>query len=135
MTSPPSYNKILKIGLCPSHIISYVLSYSRGCDSTNKPLAFNFASLIVFMRSLPLFPLYSLAGAINKRPFASHAKRWLLAVSGTMDSHLFTRCPVSVAACSEAKLSPNNRVARAWRLRFAVETRRKQNKTKKGDIG
>ena len=27
-------------------------------------------------------------------------------------THTFTRCPVSVAACSETKMSPNNRVAR-----------------------
>jgi hypothetical protein len=66
MTSPPSYNKILKIGLCPSHIMSYVLSHSRGYDSASKPLAFDFASLMVLIRSLPPFPLYSLVSVINR---------------------------------------------------------------------
>jgi hypothetical protein len=47
-------------------------------------------------------------------------------------THTFTRCPVSVAACSETKMSPNNTESRAWRLRFAVETR---HNNKKGDLG
>jgi hypothetical protein len=47
-----------------------------------------------------------------------------------MDSHLHA---VSVAACSETKMSPNNTESRAWRLRFVVETR--HNNKKKGDLG
>jgi hypothetical protein len=43
-------------------------------------------------------------------------------------TYTFTRCPVSVAAYSETKISLNNTESRAWRLRFAVETRHKQKK-------
>jgi hypothetical protein len=47
-------------------------------------------------------------------------------------THTFARCPVSVAAYNETKISLNNIKSRAWKLRFAVETR--HNK-KKRDLG
>jgi hypothetical protein len=57
MTSPPSCTKNLEIRLCPkSHREFYVLSHSRAFDST---------PLTVFLRFYPLFPLYSLADAVD----------------------------------------------------------------------
>jgi hypothetical protein len=55
----------VEIELCPSHTEFCVLSHSHNRDSASKPLAFDSAPSIVLVRSLPPFPLYSLAGAVN----------------------------------------------------------------------
>src|SRR3984885_3410475 len=58
MTSPPSCAKNLEIGALSYPYCEFcVPSHSRGCDSTSKPE--------VLVRSLPPFPLYSLAGAVD----------------------------------------------------------------------
>ena len=49
---------------CPQ-ILPFTLSHPRSRNSASKPLAFDSAPLIIFVRSLPPFPLYSLAGAVN----------------------------------------------------------------------
>ena len=45
--------------------MSYVSCFTPGAASGRKPLAFDSAPLIVLVRSLPPFPLYSLAGAVD----------------------------------------------------------------------
>jgi hypothetical protein len=67
MTSPPSCNKNLEIGLCPSHTMSSVSYLTPGAAILLVSLwPFDFAPLIVLVRSLPPFPLYSLAGAVDR---------------------------------------------------------------------
>jgi hypothetical protein len=66
MTSPPSCTKNFEIRLYPKpHREFYVLSHSQGCDSANKPPAFDSTPLTVLLRFHPPFPLYNLAGAID----------------------------------------------------------------------
>jgi hypothetical protein len=50
-----------------------------------------------------------------------HAKRWLLAASGMMDSHLHAVSGVSSCASSETKMSPKQRVEPADRRRNASQ--------------
>src|SRR2546423_569652 len=56
-----SRDKALSLALSPQpHSL-----YSRGCDSANKPAALDSAALVVLLRSLPSFPWYSTAGAVD----------------------------------------------------------------------
>jgi hypothetical protein len=60
----------------------------------------------------------------NDVALREHAERWLLAASGTMDSHLHAVSGVS--SCSQRSQAESTK--RAWNLRFAGETRRNNKK-------